>query len=336
MPEAAAALTPFSWLNTLQPYLLSAGAGMTILGDPFEVLKSYFQDLPYAQQRVARMLLDEPAQVALLSTAALGQRVGVSDSTVVRLASAIGYAGYPELRAAIHETLFSHIAPSEQFRRSLSEDRESATQASIRVDALNLGQLNADSVQGAVLRAASAIAAASSVHVAGSQSSFAPAYELSYMLGRVRPDVHLVTAGSGDFARQLQGIQVESVVVVFSVPRYSRDTYTVAKYAEDVGATVVAVTDSLTAPVAQLKSLAITAPCSSASFFQSQVASMSIANAIASEVAKQKSADAEHRLQALESLDEAFGRFLIGREQTGSPSAPISPPEHKARRLTSR
>ncbi|HEX2765755.1 MAG TPA: MurR/RpiR family transcriptional regulator [Candidatus Limnocylindria bacterium] len=294
---------------------------MTNQRDPFEILKRRFADLSEGQRRVARMLLDEPARVALLSTAALGERAGVSDSTVIRLASALGYSGYPELRAAIHNSLFTHVAPSEYFRRSLHHDAGSAAHASLKADANNIARLEAQATHRAVTSAAGVIATAESVFVAGSESSFAPAYALAYLLARVRRNVQLFGSGETDVARQLLELGPTSALVVFSVPRYARATYQVAEHAVRAGAHLIAVTDSLTAPIAQLKSTAITVDSASASFFQSQVASISVANALAAEVAHRSAADAEQRLRAIESLDESSGRFLVGRESSGRASS---------------
>ncbi len=40
-----------------------------------------------------------------MTASKLGQEVGVSESTVVRFANALGYEGYPELQVALGEII---------------------------------------------------------------------------------------------------------------------------------------------------------------------------------------------------------------------------------------
>src|ERR1700742_4661680 len=54
-----------------------------------------------AQRRIAHYLLENLPEVAFLSSMELAERVGVSQPSVTRFAAALGFSGYPELRAAL-------------------------------------------------------------------------------------------------------------------------------------------------------------------------------------------------------------------------------------------
>lgn len=47
-----------------------------------------------SQRAIARYLQDHPEEVAFMTASRLGATVGVSESTVVRFATEIGYSGY--------------------------------------------------------------------------------------------------------------------------------------------------------------------------------------------------------------------------------------------------
>src|SRR5437870_2753954 len=65
-----------------------------------------FQDrLSVGHRRVARFILSEPESASRLAAVRIGRLVGVSESTVVRLALRLGYDGFPEMQDAIRETL---------------------------------------------------------------------------------------------------------------------------------------------------------------------------------------------------------------------------------------
>src|SRR4051812_38651896 len=61
---------------------------------------------PSQRQIVQRMLGMFP-DVAFLSTIEISKRAGVSQPTVTRLATALGFAGYPEFRTALRDAVLS-------------------------------------------------------------------------------------------------------------------------------------------------------------------------------------------------------------------------------------
>jgi DNA-binding MurR/RpiR family transcriptional regulator len=76
---------------------LSAQTG----GDLDQLLRRANPPLGAAGRRVARFI-DENRQIVLASSAAaLGDRIGTSDATVVRTIQALGFAGLGDLKRAI-------------------------------------------------------------------------------------------------------------------------------------------------------------------------------------------------------------------------------------------
>ena len=61
------------------------------------------------QRLIANYILEHYDKVAFMTASRLGATVGVSESTVVRFAMEIGYAGYPELQRAIQEMIRSKL-----------------------------------------------------------------------------------------------------------------------------------------------------------------------------------------------------------------------------------
>src|SRR5262249_40596944 len=85
-------------------------------------LRAAFDRLSPGQQRVARLLLESPYDVAFLAVADVGTRANVSDSTVVRLAFELGYSGYPELRQELQGGLLMRMAPVDLFEQRMRTD----------------------------------------------------------------------------------------------------------------------------------------------------------------------------------------------------------------------
>ena len=61
------------------------------------------------QKRIGNFILEHYDKAAFMTAARLGEAVGVSESTVVRFASELGYDGYPELQRALQEMIRNRL-----------------------------------------------------------------------------------------------------------------------------------------------------------------------------------------------------------------------------------
>lgn len=68
---------------------------------PLVRIRSLLPGLARAEQRVAHVVLDNPASVAHRSITEVAESAGTSETTVTRFCKAIGVGGYPELRLAL-------------------------------------------------------------------------------------------------------------------------------------------------------------------------------------------------------------------------------------------
>jgi DNA-binding MurR/RpiR family transcriptional regulator len=87
-------------------------------GGYHERLQTHYDSLAPAEQRVADQLLELGPAGLVLSAAALGQRLGTSDATIVRTAKALGYRTLSDLRADLANSTVA-VAPDTRLRRTL-------------------------------------------------------------------------------------------------------------------------------------------------------------------------------------------------------------------------
>lgn len=64
------------------------------------------------QKRIAKYIEESYDKAAYMTALKLGETVGVSESTVVRFASELGYDGYPELQKAMQEMIKEKLTSS--------------------------------------------------------------------------------------------------------------------------------------------------------------------------------------------------------------------------------
>ena len=68
-------------------------------------IQTQYTRLSKGQKLIAQYILNNYDKVAFMTACKLGETVGVSESTVVRFANALGYSGYPKLQAALQELI---------------------------------------------------------------------------------------------------------------------------------------------------------------------------------------------------------------------------------------
>src|SRR5439155_11927622 len=82
-----------------------------------------------AQRRIAHYLLENLPEVAFLSSVDLATRVGVSQPSVTRFAAALGFSGYPELRAALRPIALRVPEPGSHGQRVAGNELHAALES---------------------------------------------------------------------------------------------------------------------------------------------------------------------------------------------------------------
>lgn len=272
-------------------------------------LRTAFDRLSAGQQRVARLLLESPYELAFLTVADVGKRANVSDSTVVRLASELGYSGYPELRQELQGGLLARQAPVELLEQRLRTDaHDPTTIIGLEIQNLKILQesLTAELVDAAVER----LLSAKQVFVLGMRSGFGVAHSCWHLLQQVLGNAELLTLLGGSLTDQLVEVETGDVMIVFTTPRYSRQILQIARYASQQGADIIAITDRLLSPAGRMAWLTIATPVRSTSFFPSSVAAQTVVNVLASELARRRQHRATTRLSRIENVAGEFNLFI--------------------------
>ena len=257
-------------------------------------------ELTPGQRKVASYLLKNPDEVAFLTSAELGQRVQVSESTVVRMAKPLGFNGYPELQDVLRSDLRDRTTPAVKLRRQGAGQH--VIEEMVAQDVRNLGALQdslslADTLEPVV----GLLVEARHVYVLGLRSSYCIAYLAAFLLDQVLHKARLITL-EGYGMDCLPTVGSGDVLLAVSFPRYVRATTDVVYYAAGQGADTVAITDTEAAPIARAARIAIPVPCTSASFFNSNVAAIAVVNALLAGVTVRRHKPSVQALGQLESM----------------------------------
>ncbi|MEO8124645.1 MAG: MurR/RpiR family transcriptional regulator [Burkholderiales bacterium] len=218
-----------------------------------DLIVARFASLSPRLQQAARFVVDHPNEVVITSMRQIAERAGAQPATLVRLAQQLGYAGWPELKAAFAKDLglsADDYTPRPEraadARRTKGGDRLAALFSAQR---RNLELTEAQCAR-SLREAVEVLQRAKAVHVAGFRVSFPAAYALFYGYRMFRNSVHLIDGQSGGLGMQLRAIERDDAVVSITIAPYSREALTVVEAAKEVGAHIIAVSDSITSPLA--------------------------------------------------------------------------------------
>ena len=249
--------------------------------DLMRLIQSRFPRLSKGQKLIAEYILKSYDKAAFMTAAKLGVSVGVSESTVVRFANELGFSGYPKLQKALQELIKNKLTTVQ--RLELSNDYISegyALKGVLKADIENiratLEKINYNTFEDVVNK----IFEAKRIYIIGLRSSTALAEFLGFYLNIILQNVKTVGHGISDIFEQMINVEEGDLVIGIGFPRYASRTIDALAFAQDRGADVVAITDSLLSPLASKADYSLIAQSNMASFVDSLVAPLSVINAL--------------------------------------------------------
>lgn len=271
-------------------------------------IEERFDGFSKGQKSIAQYILEHYEKAAFMTAAQLGNLAAVSESTVVRFADELGYAGYPALRRALRELVHTNLTSFQRVEvaDTIIGDKDVLEQVLVS-DAEKIRK-TLDSIDRTAFNAAvDNIIRAKRIYIIGVRSSATLAGFLHYNLQMVFDNLTLVQTTSGnEMLEQIMRVGEGDVVVAISFPRYSKRIIKAVEFAKSNGANVVALTDRVTSPIAKEADQLLTANSDMASFVDSLVAPLSIINAIVAAVTRKKRDEITERLKKLEEIWDEY------------------------------
>ncbi len=273
-------------------------------------IQTQYTRLSKGQKLIAQYILNNYDKVAFMTACKLGETVGVSESTVVRFANALGYSGYPKLQAALQELIKNKLTTVQRVEMANDySDENTILNKILKGDIDNIRETLEEIDGEAFQEAVSRLLKARKIYILGMRTSFVVAQYLGFYLGIILDNVHTVRMDMGDAFEQIVRIGEDDVVIAFSFPRYSKKSFQLVKYAKDKGAKVISITDSLFAPIASVSDNTLIVKSNMASFVDSLVPAMSVANALAVAVGMKEKEDIKEHFDDLEQMWDKYGMF---------------------------
>lgn len=268
--------------------------------------------LSKGQKKIAHFIINHYDEAAFMTALKLGNTVGVSESTVVRFAAELGFAGYPQLQKAVQGLIRSKLTTLQRIEvsRARMTDREVLDDV-MSYDLSNIRQTMEELPRDVFYDAVDTLTNARRVYIFGAGSCQAIASFTAFYLKLFLNDVRLIHAtGQSEIFEEMLNISADDVVIGISFPRYSNRAYTTLGFAASKGAKVIALTDSTTSPIADLASHLLLAHSDMASVVDSLAAPLSVMNALIVAVSLKQLDERRTLLTELETLWNSQAVYL--------------------------
>ncbi|MBQ3487564.1 MAG: MurR/RpiR family transcriptional regulator [Clostridia bacterium] len=258
--------------------------------------------LSKGQQRIADFIINSYEQAAFMTAARLGETVGVSESTVVRFAYALGLEGYPALQDRMQEMVLGRLTSVQraQLASGLKKNEVFKTVLTTDMNSIRTTMEMAD--EGQFDQAVETILKARKVYVLGLRSAMPLAMFLAYYLDYICGNVITFSANIQDLRETMVRMNDQDAFICISFPRYSSRTAEAMAYAKSRGARTIALTDKLDSPIGTMADVVLLAKSDMASFADSLTAPLSVINAIIVAAGLQSEEEVQDHLRELENV----------------------------------
>lgn len=255
---------------------------MSNTNDLLNRINAKYSTMSKGHKLLATYITDNYDKAVFLTAAKMGETVGISESTVVRFATSLGYKGYPDFQKALEELVRNKLNSVQRMevtygRISQSQILETVLQSDRDKIKTTLEKIDADAFDLAV----DTILQSRKIYIVGIRSCAPLASFLAFYMNLMFEDVCLLTTNSSsELFEQMVRIGKEDVIIGISFPRYSMRTLKALEFANNRSAKVITITDSIHSPMNLYSSCNLIADSDMASIVDSLVAPLSVINAL--------------------------------------------------------
>lgn len=270
--------------------------------DVMSQINEKFAKMSKGHKKIATFIMDHYEQAAFMTAAKLGDTVGISESTVVRFAYALGYEGYPEFQDALADWVKNKLNSVQKIGAKYGKSTQSEILTSVlTADMEKISDTIEHVDPHAFETAVDSILSARNVYVVGLRSCEPLARMMQFYLNMIRANVHLVCSSStSEMFEQMIRVNEKDVVIGISYPRYSMRTLKMMEFANDRNAKVITMTDSIHSPMCLYSSCNLMARTDMVSIVDSLVAPLSLINALIVALCLKRPNDVKKHLESLE------------------------------------
>ncbi len=271
----------------------------------FQLLEENYNKFTKTQKRFVRYIIANKFEVPFLSAYNIAGKIKADSSTLIRFVKSIGYKGYPEFQKDLGKFVIEEMKFSGQLAKAKNyknHKEKNIIQISLNKSYENMFNLINNTDYKKIKEFSEIIFSARKKIIIANRSSFSVGHFLYFELKKIVSDVIFLNNCDYGYYDIFPELNEKDIIIAIGIPRYTSITVEFAQYAYKRGITVISVTDSHLSPLYQISKLSLLANTQSATFHNSNVTLMALADAIIAGVFSLNREEAIKRLEKEEKI----------------------------------
>lgn len=251
--------------------------------DLITLIQNNYYKFSKGQKMIAQFIVEHYDKAAFMTASKIGETVDVSESTVVRFASALGFTGFPELQKSLQVLIKNKLTTVQRIGldEDINKDTEKFHKKIVRNEINGMKYLLDNIDASALDEATNLISNANKVYILGMRTSSTLANYLGFYLDVMLDNVKILNnTGVNSLFEQIIRVKEDDVFICISFPRYSSSTIDATKMIKAKKAKIIAITDTEASPFYDLADVSLLAKNNIVSFVDSLVVPMCLINSL--------------------------------------------------------
>ena len=240
-------------------------------------------------QALGTYIMQNPAKAVFMTTKELAETCEISEATVVRFVSTLGFKGYADFQGALKDFVNTGLSlPERAAIKGIKEPGTDRLHRGILEELNNLKYLYENININTMNQFIDFLDKSHTVYVVGSRLSYTFAYYLGWSLTKIRKGVHIMKGSDSTTMDMLTNANANSLVILIATSRYPNELIKLSKMIRRSGHTLLTMTDSSICPVIQFADLSLVIPASSIPFIGNVSGMLAVIQFIVQELANRK------------------------------------------------
>lgn len=253
------------------------------------VISRRLESLTPKARALGTYIMQNPSKAVFMTTKELSEVSQVSEATVVRFVSTLGYKGYSDFQEALKDFVNNGLSlPERIVIKGIKEHGADRFHRGVLEELNNLKYLYENINVETMNQCVDYLDESDNVYVIGSRLSYTFAYCLGWSLTKVRKGVHILKGSDSTSFDMLANAHSSSLVILISTTRYPNELIKLSKMIRRSNHTLLTMTDSNICPVIQFADLSLVVPSQSIPFIGNVSGMLAVIQYIVKELANRK------------------------------------------------
>ena len=215
--------------------------------------------LTKTEQRIAEHVLRHVEEISFVTLAQMAKTLGVSETSVIRTARALGFAGFSDLQNSAQEeirkkmqSMTAELSPKGRVLSAKNRrDKENLPFQGLEFVIQHLNDVIEVNGREKLDKTVDILVGSRQKFICGYRGSACVPYFFAQKLRQFLPGVHGLITGNNEMLEYMADITKDDCLFVCSFPRYNHMVMAALAMARQAGARTISLTDKPTSPIAR-------------------------------------------------------------------------------------